>query len=315
MSITSHDLPTLATASLGPDTGRLVGSVALVTGAGRGIGRVVAEAFAAAGAAVALVARSADELAETVERIEAAGGNAAAAVADVTDGAGLAAAVADLRRLLGPIDLLVNNAGVLGPVGPLWELDLDAWWTTMDVNVRGIVLCSQLVLPAMVRAGRGRIINITSQAGAHRWPLASSYSVSKAAVIKLTENLALETRRHGVGVFSVHPGLLPIGMSETVAGTTPGPGTKPASAPGPSTSLPRVAARSLGVQSTWSCGSRPVTATASRAGTCRCTTISTPCWPGWPRSTLATSTSSRRPPAGRRQQPLIESANTRKEPP
>jgi len=221
MSITSQDLPTVAPASLCPDTGRLVGSVALVTGAGRGIGRVVAEAFAAAGAAVALVARSADELAETVERIEAAGGNAAAAVADVTDRAGLASAVADLRRLLGPIDLLVNNAGVLGPVGPLWELDLDAWWTTMDVNVRGIVLCSQLVLPAMVRAGRGRIINITSQAGAHRWPLASSYSVSKAAVIKLTENLALETRRHGVGVFSVHPGLLPIGMSATVAGTTP----------------------------------------------------------------------------------------------
>ena len=91
----------------------------------------------------------------------------------------------------------------------------------MDVNVRGIVLCSQLVLPAMVRAGRGRIINITSQAGAHRWPLASGYSVSKAAVIKLTENLALETRRHGVAVFSVHPGLLPIGMSETVAATQP----------------------------------------------------------------------------------------------
>ena len=221
MSITARELATVATSSLGPDTGRLVGSVALVTGAGRGIGRVLAEAFAAAGAAVALVARSPDELAETVERIEAAGGNAAAAVADVTDRTGLASAVADLRQLLGPIDLLVNNAGVLGPVGPLWELDDDAWWSTMDVNVRGIVLCSQLVLPEMVKAGRGRIINITSQAGAHRWPLASGYSVSKAAVIKLTENLALETSRHGVSVFSVHPGLLPIGMSETVAATIP----------------------------------------------------------------------------------------------
>jgi NAD(P)-dependent dehydrogenase (short-subunit alcohol dehydrogenase family) len=221
MSLTSRVGPPLAAASLGPDAGRLAGSVALVTGAGRGIGRRVAESFAAAGAAVALVARSADELAATVARVEAAGGNAAAAVVDVTDRTGLAGAVADLRRRLGPIDLLVNNAGVLGPVGPLWELDLDAWWTTMDVNVRGIVLCSQLVLPEMVAAGRGRIINITSQAGAHRWPLASGYSVSKAAVIKLTENLALEARRHGVAVFSVHPGLLPIGMSETVANTTP----------------------------------------------------------------------------------------------
>ena len=128
---------------------------------------------------------------------------------------------ADLRHQLGPIDLLVNNAGILGPVGPLWELDVDEWWTTMDVNLRGLVLATQLVLPDMVAAGRGRIINITSQAGVHRWPLASAYSVSKAAVVKLTENLALETRRHGIGVFSVHPGLLPIGISETIAARTP----------------------------------------------------------------------------------------------
>lgn len=220
MSVTSPIRSTAAT-PFESNNRRLAGSVALVTGAGRGIGRAVAEAFAAEGADVALVARSAGELEEAVGRIEAAGGNAVAAAADVTDPAGLAKAVAGLRRRLGPIDLLVNNAGVLGPVGPLWEVDLDAWWTTMDVNVRGLVLGSQLVLPDMVSAGRGRIINITSQAGAHRWPLVSAYSVSKAAVIKLTENLALEARRHGVGVFSVHPGLLPIGMSETVAGTTP----------------------------------------------------------------------------------------------
>ena len=91
----------------------------------------------------------------------------------------------------------------------------------MDVNVRGIVLCAQLVLPGMVAARRGRIINLTSQAGVHRWPLVSAYSVSKAAVVKLTENLALETSRYGISVFSVHPGLLPIGISETVAAHTP----------------------------------------------------------------------------------------------
>jgi NAD(P)-dependent dehydrogenase (short-subunit alcohol dehydrogenase family) len=206
---------------VGLDTGRLRGSVALVTGAGRGVGQLVATTFAAAGAAVAMVARSADELAHTVELISTTGGAAAAAVADVTDAAGLTAAVADLRYQLGPVDLLVNNAGILGPAGPLWELPLEQWWTTMDVNVRGLVLATQLVLPDMVAAGRGRIINITSQAGVHRWPLASAYSVSKAAVVKLTENLALETRRHGVGVFSVHPGLLPIGISETIAAHTP----------------------------------------------------------------------------------------------
>ena len=151
---------------------------------------------------------------------------AATAVADVTDAAGLAAAVADLRAQLGPIDVLVNNAGILGPIGPLWEVDADEWWTTMDVNVRGLVLCSQLVLPEMVARRRGRIINVTSQAGAYRWPLVSGYSVSKAAVVKLSENLAHETSRHGVSVFSVHPGLLPIGMTTTVAGSVPDVGPR-----------------------------------------------------------------------------------------
>jgi NAD(P)-dependent dehydrogenase (short-subunit alcohol dehydrogenase family) len=191
-------------------------SVALVTGGGRGIGQVVATALAHAGARIALIARSPDELATTTHLIEAAGGTAAAVVADVTDAAGLGDAVTDLRRQLGPIDILVNNAGVLGPIGPLWEVDADDWWTTMDVNLRGIILASQLVLPEMVARGRGRIINVTSQAGVYRWPLVSAYSVSKAAVVKLTENLAHETSRHGVSIFSVHPGLLPIGMATSV---------------------------------------------------------------------------------------------------
>jgi 5-hydroxydodecatetraenal polyketide synthase CpkA len=117
--------------------------------------------------------------------------------------------------------VLVNNAGVLGPVGPLWENDLDAWWSTMDVNLRGLILTTQLVLPEMIERRRGRILNITSQAGAYRWPLVSAYSVSKAAVVKLSENLAHETSRFGISVFSVHPGLLPIGMTTSVVGLEP----------------------------------------------------------------------------------------------
>jgi NAD(P)-dependent dehydrogenase (short-subunit alcohol dehydrogenase family) len=199
----------------------LRGTIALVTGAGRGIGQRLACQLAGAGAAVGLIARSGDELIRTHELIQNAGGTAAAAGADVTDATGLAAAISDLRSQLGPFDLLVNNAGVLGPIGPLWEVDAGAWWATMDVNVRGIVLCTQHVLPDMIASGGGRVINITSQAGVHRWPLVSGYSVSKAAVVKLTENLALEARRYGIGVFSVHPGLLPIGMSETFAAYEP----------------------------------------------------------------------------------------------
>ena len=172
-------------------------------------------------ATVALGSRSVDELTRTVRLIEAAGGTAAAVVADVADAANLSAAVAELQGRLGPIDLLVNNAGIVGPIGPLWEVDPTEWWTTMDVNLRGLVLSSQLVLPTMVARRRGRIINMTSQAGVHRWPLVSAYSVSKAAVVKLTENLARETRRYGLSIFSVHPGLLPIGMSETVTAHAP----------------------------------------------------------------------------------------------
>ena len=196
-------------------------TVALVTGGGRGIGQIVAQALAEAGAAVAIVSRSVDELDRTVRLIEAGGGTAAAVAADVADAASLSAAVTELQHRLGPIDLLVNNAGIVGPIGPLWEVDPTEWWTTMDVNLRGLVLSSQLVLPTMVARRRGRIINMASQAGVHRWPLVSAYSVSKAAVVKLTENLARETARYGISVFSVHPGLLPIGLSATVTEHAP----------------------------------------------------------------------------------------------
>jgi len=195
-------------------------SAALVTGGGRGIGRIVATALADAGVAVGLVARSVAELNETVDVIGGRGGTVAAAVADVTHPTELTEAISALRCDLGQFDLLVNNAGVVGPIGPLWEVDASEWWTALDVNLRGVLLASQLVLPDMVARRRGRIINLSSQAGVHRWPLVSAYSVSKAAVTKLTENLARETARHGVSVFSVHPGLLPIGMANAVTSST-----------------------------------------------------------------------------------------------
>jgi NAD(P)-dependent dehydrogenase (short-subunit alcohol dehydrogenase family) len=201
----------------------LAGAVALVTGAGRGIGRMVAQGLSEAGAAVGLLARTAGELAETLELIESGGGAAVAVRADVTDERAVAAAVTRVRGELGPIDLLVNNAGVLGPVGPTWSVDGDEWWRTMEVNLRGLLTCTQLVVPEMVSRRRGRIINMTSQAGVFRWPLVSAYSVSKAAVAKLTENLARETSRYGVSVFSVHPGLLPIGMAEPASVSRPEP--------------------------------------------------------------------------------------------
>jgi NAD(P)-dependent dehydrogenase (short-subunit alcohol dehydrogenase family) len=197
----------------------------LISGGGRGLGRLVARTLASAGAAVALLARSAGELAETVAEIERAGGTAAAVIADVTDRTATAAAVAELSGRLGPAGVLINNAGVSGPAGPMQDVDPGEWWRTFEVNLGGAYALTSIVLPDMIAAGHGRILNITSNAGTYRWPLLSAYATSKAALVKLTENLAAETRRHGVSVLSVDPGLLPIGLTEPVLSSAPAPDT------------------------------------------------------------------------------------------
>ena len=192
----------------------LAGKVILISGGSRGLGRVLAAKLARAGAAVGLIARSGHQLAATVAEIERWGGIAIAATADVTDRQALSRAVAELRDRLGPVDVLINNAGVTGPAAPMWEADETQWWRTLEINLGGVFALTRLVLPEMIAAGRGRIINVTSNAGIYRWPLVSAYAASKAALMNLTETLAVETRRHGVSVFSVHPGLLPIGFGE-----------------------------------------------------------------------------------------------------
>jgi NAD(P)-dependent dehydrogenase (short-subunit alcohol dehydrogenase family) len=200
----------------------LAGTVALVTGGGRGIGRLLGQALAAAGAAVGLIARSGDELAESARLIAEKGGCAATATADLSKPAEVQHAIAWLCPRIGPATLLVNNAGIGGPVGDAWQVDPDAWWQTIEVNLGSTFLCTRAVLPGMMARGAGRIINITSKAGVQRWPQLSAYAVSKAAIIKLTENVAAETRGGGVQVFSVDPGLLPIGLSAVaIAGSAP----------------------------------------------------------------------------------------------
>jgi NAD(P)-dependent dehydrogenase (short-subunit alcohol dehydrogenase family) len=204
---------------------RLAGQVALVTGASRGLGRLLAWTLAEAGAAVGLVARSAEPLAQAMDQVIDGGGTAVAVTADVTDHDALAAALQQVTSQLGPIDVLVNNAGINGPTGALWEVDPGEWWQTMEVNLRSVLTGTQLVLPSMITRGHGRIVNITSQAGAYRWPLVSGYAVSKAAEIKLTENLATELKGTGVTAFSAHPGLLPIGISGQALDSQPPEGS------------------------------------------------------------------------------------------
>jgi NAD(P)-dependent dehydrogenase (short-subunit alcohol dehydrogenase family) len=203
----------------------LTGTVALVTGASRGIGRVIAIQLAGAGATVALVARSARGLDETRRTIEASGGRAWSKDLDVTDRAAVEVAMAQVNAELGPVDLLVNNAGVGGPSGPTWEVDPDDWWRTVEINLRGYFLFQRAVLPEMLSRHSGRIVNIASNAGIHRWPWVTAYAVSKAAVIKLVENLGAELRKEGIAIFAFHPGIVTAGLTTTLFEAEIVPGT------------------------------------------------------------------------------------------
>jgi 3-oxoacyl-[acyl-carrier protein] reductase len=155
-------------------TPRLRNQVALVTGGGRGIGRAIAQSIAAAGAVVAITSRSADELNETVRVIEKDRGRAVAYPGDVTDAAQIQSTVSAIEASLGPIDVLVNNAGSTGPLKPLLETEVSDWWRAMEVNLLGPLLCTRLVLPGMVSRRRGRIINVSSGAGTMAIPFFSS---------------------------------------------------------------------------------------------------------------------------------------------
>lgn len=192
----------------------LAGQVAVVTGGGRGLGRAFAQTLAEAGAAVAVVARSADQLAETVASITALGGRAMALTADVSDRQAMTQTVKSVEEEFGPVDLLVNNAGMGNPLGPMWEIDPDDWWRNMEVNLRSVVLASHAILPGMVLRRRGRIINVSSLAALGAIPYGSAYVTSKTAMIRLTEMMALETKAYGIGVFVIHPGLVHTAMAE-----------------------------------------------------------------------------------------------------
>jgi NAD(P)-dependent dehydrogenase (short-subunit alcohol dehydrogenase family) len=190
----------------------LDGRAALITGGGRGLGRAMALALAEAGATVAVCARSADELDETVRRVEAAGGRALAVVADVAIRRDVEEMAARVEGATGGVDVLVNNAGTPGPVGAFATTDPDRWWRTVEVNLRGAALYARAVLPGMLARGGGRIVNVSSHAALAPWPKSSAYAVSKAALHHLTENLAAETRGRRVWVFTLLPGLVRTAM-------------------------------------------------------------------------------------------------------
>jgi NAD(P)-dependent dehydrogenase (short-subunit alcohol dehydrogenase family) len=190
--------------------------VALITGGGRGLGRAFAEALAQAGVTVALVARSENELRDVAQTIEQAGGRALTFAADVTDRQAIEQVVAEIEQRLGRIDLLINSADSFRALGLIAESDPDDWWREVEINVRGPFLCTRAVLPGMVARGRGRIINIASAAGLRALPTTSAYCLSKTAVIRFSESLAVEYGERGVRAFAMHPGTVRTPMTNYI---------------------------------------------------------------------------------------------------
>jgi 3-oxoacyl-[acyl-carrier protein] reductase len=179
-------------------------TVALVTGASRGIGREIAIALARKGTAVGLVARDASAL----EGVRAeCGPKAVIATADVTSGSQVRSAVAAVRDALGPIDLLVNNAGrIESSEVPLWEADPDEWWAVVETDLRGPFLFCHAVLPEMVELGRGRIVNLTSGVAIADGVIYSGYRAAKTGLLRVTGAIVEAAGERGVTAFDVSPG-------------------------------------------------------------------------------------------------------------
>jgi len=192
----------------------LAGEAAIVTGAGRGFGRAIALGLAAAGAAVTVTARSKDQLDETVAIIESAGGRAFAVPGDVTNRKDVAQVVEAAERKHGPTTVMVNNAGITGPYGPVWTSDPDDWWDAQEVIVRGTLLFMHAVMPGMVARHKGTVINVSALGGQWFAPKLTGYAVAKSSQIRLSEHAAAEAKEFGVSVFSIEPGTVYTDMTE-----------------------------------------------------------------------------------------------------
>ena len=190
----------------------LTGRIAIVTGAARGLGRLIAETLAGSGAKVACVDVNTDLLAETVQAIQSAGGEAVALGCDVTDSARVNQVVDEVVQLWGGLNILVNNAGITRD-GLVVRMKDDQWDSVLNINLRGTFLFTRAAAKPLMKGHQGRIINIASVSGLMGNPGQANYSASKAGVIGLTRTVAMELAGRNITVNAVAPGFIQTEMT------------------------------------------------------------------------------------------------------
>ena len=194
------------------------GRVALVTGAGRGIGAATARLLAREGAAIALAARTEEEIVSVAREISSRGSTALPVRLDVAEEVSVSSCFEKIRAELGDVTILINNAGAPGVPLPVAATRPEGWRRTFDVNVTGAFLCAREALPGMVSANWGRIVNVSSAAARHPVAGMAAYGASKAALDQLTRVLALEGGPYGIVVTGVYPGVVDTKMQEESRG-------------------------------------------------------------------------------------------------
>jgi NAD(P)-dependent dehydrogenase (short-subunit alcohol dehydrogenase family) len=198
---------------------RLEGRVAIVTGGGRGIGEAIALAFAREGANLILAARTQWDIERVAQIAQSMGRQALAVQTDVCDQNSVSEMTQAALDSYGHVDVLVNNAGVLGPIGPVVVSDPAGWMHTIQVNLVGVYLCSRAVLPHMMRERRGKIINLSGGGATSPRPFFSAYGASKAAVVRLTETLAEEVKEFNIQINAIAPGAVNTRMLDELLDT------------------------------------------------------------------------------------------------